>query len=546
MKEKLTITIILLLALFLRSYQIDQHPSGINADEAAIGYNAYSLLETGKDEHGKSWPLVFQSFNDFKPPLYFYLTIPFIKLVGVNILAVRLPSLILGTISVYFIYLLSQELFRKKILSLTTAIFLAISPWHLHFSRGAWEVNASTTFLLFGILSFIKAQKKPIYFFLSAISIALSLYTYHSIRVIAPLIAIFLLINFRHELIRIYKINNLTIIVPLIFFLLIITPLVKQMLSEEGTSRFGGVSIFADEGPLWQALAHRREHDNSESFYVRVIHNRYLSYSIRFFQNYLSHFSPKYLFTSGDEIARNKIPEMGQSYPILLPFLFFGIYRLFQIRTKESSLILFWFLISPIAAALTFQSPHALRSQNMVIPLNIILAIGVYSFFSYLNTQRLKIINHFALIIFIILTGYAFFRYLHLYYIHYPKELAFAWQYGFDQVSEFINKNQDKYDHIIISDTYDQPYIIIAFYLKYPPSILQQEIKLTPRDQFGFSTVKNFGKYEFRQINYNEDKNLERTLIVATKENVPREKIIHTINSPLGEPLFKFVENQTQ
>ena len=46
------IIIILLLAFILRFYRLDTYPL-LNPDEAAIGYNAYSLLQTGKDEHGQ-------------------------------------------------------------------------------------------------------------------------------------------------------------------------------------------------------------------------------------------------------------------------------------------------------------------------------------------------------------------------------------------------------------------------------------------------------------------------------------------------------------
>jgi len=546
MKKNLLLLLILFLAAFLRFYQLDLYPAGLNADEAAIGYNAYSLIQTGKDEHGVSWPLVFQSFNDYKPPLYFYLTIPFVKFIGLNTLAVRLPSAILGVFSVYLIYLFSLELFKKRTLGLIAALLLAISPWHLHFSRGAWEVNAATFFLLLGLWAFIKAVKNPLYFFLSAFSICLSLYTYHSIRLIAPFLGLYLFFIYYKKIIETLKITPWKIILPVSLFVLILIPLGNQMLSKEGQARFGGVSLFADQGPLWQALEYRRGHNNPNSLYIRAIHNRYLSYSVRFFQNYLSHFSPKFLFVSGDEIARNRIPEMGQSYPILFLFLIFGVYRLCQIKTKESKLVIFWLLVSPLAAALTFQSPHALRSQNMVIPLTITTALGVYSFFVWLNQIKPKIINYLTILIFSFLLIFAFTRYLHLYYVHYPKELSYAWEYGFDKVADYLKQNQDKYDQIIISDHYDQPYIILAFYLKYPPEKLQTEIKLTARDKFGFSTVKNFGKYEFRQVNYDQDKNLDKTLIIATEETVSDEKVIYTVESPLNEPLFKFIDTSKE
>ncbi|MBU1127337.1 hypothetical protein KKF11_03250, partial [Patescibacteria group bacterium] len=66
-KEKILLVLILLLAAALRLWGLNHYPVGLNADEAAIGYNAYSLIETGLDEHGNAWPIHFKSFGDYKP-----------------------------------------------------------------------------------------------------------------------------------------------------------------------------------------------------------------------------------------------------------------------------------------------------------------------------------------------------------------------------------------------------------------------------------------------------------------------------------------------
>src|SRR3989344_9259741 len=137
------LTLIIILAGTLRLWKLGSYPA-FNADEAAIGYNAYSLLETGKDEHGNPWPIHFQSFNDYKPGLYFYIVLPFVKFFGLNEWSVRLPNALLGTLCVYLIYLIVQKLFPKKEIGIISSFMLAISPWHIHFSRGGWEVNTAT------------------------------------------------------------------------------------------------------------------------------------------------------------------------------------------------------------------------------------------------------------------------------------------------------------------------------------------------------------------------------------------------------------------
>jgi len=561
MKKHLPIVLILILAAALRLFALDKFPAGLNADEASIGYNAWSLIQTGKDEHSVSWPLVFRSFDDYKPPVYFYLVLPFVKMLGLNIWSVRLPSALLGIASVYLLYLVSFLLFKKKTtneschvktnnFALITAFLIAISPWHLQFSRGGWEVNAALFFILLGIWGFLKGSEKPKYFFLFVTSMAISLYTYHSARVISPLISLALIILYWKSLFPISSLRgaerrgNLTpstktFLLSCLVGVLLALPLASQLLSKEGQSRFTGVSVFSDSGPLWQALEMRRAHQG-DTVYVKALHNQYLSYGLRFVKNYLSHFSPRFLFVTGDEIARSKVPEMGQTYLFLTPFYFLGLFSLLKLDSKGKVFTLIWFLIAPLAAALTFQSPHALRSQNMVIPLSIITGLGFSVVLNLLFRSGKKWLVGSISALLLLLGGYSVARYLHLYYVHYPKTLPYAWQYGFDQIADYVGQQYYNYDRILISDRYDQPYILMAFFLKYPPQTLQKELIMTPRDKFGFSTVRSLGKLEFRQINYGEDKKLPNTLIISADEPVDDKAVIYTISDPAGHPMYKF------
>ena len=534
----LFLILILVLAAATRLFNLDNFPAGLNADEAAIGYNAYSLLETGMDEHSQSWPLVFRSFDDYKPPLYFYLVLPFVKVLGLTVNAVRLPSAILGLLSVYLLYLIVNKVFKNKGLALISSLVLATSPWHLHFSRGGWEVNASAAFLLLTIYLFLAGLKKSRLYPLAAVSFLMSMYTYHSMRIIAPLLALFFVVLYWSDFSSAFKkkTNRRWLLAALGTMILLALPLVWQMLGSQGQSRFSGVSIFADQGPLWEALEMRRQHP-SGSLLAVLLHNRYLSYFIRFFKNYLSHFSPRFLFITGDEIARSRVPGIGQSLLVLVPFYFLGLFNLLKLDTKGKKLTLFWLLIAPLAASLTFQSPHALRAHNMVIPLSIVTSLGIWTAFRAIKKSKPVFVG--ALVIFSLLFAHNFTYYLHQYYVHYPKELPFAWQYGFEEMGEYIQENGHQYDQIIISNRYDQPYILLAFFTQYPPSKFQFEIEMTPRDQFGFSTVNQFDKYTFKTIEWEKDSRINNALIIAADEGVGEEPI-HTIYFPGGEEGFRF------
>src|SRR5258708_9221026 len=104
---------IVLLGFLLRTLSISDHPVGFTPDEASFGYDAYSILKTGKDQWGHSFPLVLKSFGDDKLPLYSYLDIPFVAALGLNETAVRLPNVILGTLAIIVTFFLVKELFKK-------------------------------------------------------------------------------------------------------------------------------------------------------------------------------------------------------------------------------------------------------------------------------------------------------------------------------------------------------------------------------------------------------------------------------------------------
>ena len=165
---------ILILAFLLRVVGLSKFPVGFTPDEASFGYDAFSLIKTGKDQWGESFPLVFESFGDYKSPLLSYLAIPFVWLFGLTKASIRLPNALLGTASVYVVYLLTLELFpKKKMLAYLSSFLLAISSWHVMMSRGAFEANLTTFFLPLGILLFLKGLKESKYLNWSALVLAL-------------------------------------------------------------------------------------------------------------------------------------------------------------------------------------------------------------------------------------------------------------------------------------------------------------------------------------------------------------------------------------
>ena len=162
-KVLIILGLILFTAAILRLWDFGKVPISPDWDEVALGYNAYSLLHTGRDEYGKFLPIVLRSFDDYKPALYAYFSIPAVALFGLNTFAVRLPSAVFGVLAVIATYFLVKELFKTnpiseilnpkqiqntkykilntEMIALLSAFLLAISPWHIQFSRVAFEAN---------------------------------------------------------------------------------------------------------------------------------------------------------------------------------------------------------------------------------------------------------------------------------------------------------------------------------------------------------------------------------------------------------------------
>ena len=530
--NKLPIIIILVIAFLIRGINLWSTPA-LNPDEAALGYNAYSLIQTGKDEHGASWPIHFKSFGDFKPGGYVYLALPFIKILGLTPLAVRLPNLILSVLTILFLSKLVLLLSKSNVLALLISIVLTISPWHIHFSRGAWESSAALSLIMIGTYFFFKSiQEKFITnFSLFALTFVLSLYIYHSARLIAPLLALTLVILYFKNLVK--KLPQ--ILIPIIFAALLAMPVMFSFLNNGGTARIGGVGLTADQGPINRANELINQHNNT-NLINRIIHNKRVLYLISWGQKYTSHFDLNFLSINGDEVPRSKVPEMGQIHLIELPFLILGLIFILKsniLNYKSKIFIISFLLIAPIASSLTFQSPSALRALPMVIPLSILIASGIYYFITLIKNKK---ILKLALIIFIIIYSYFVAYYFDSYFIHYSKRYPFAWQYGFDQLVPYLEQEKSKYNQVYITNKYDQPYILFLFYSKYYPTKIQSEIKLTSPDNFVFSTVLNYDKYNFQKIDWEK---IPSGSLVVTSDEITLIEPIKIINFPNGQPGFK-------
>lgn len=527
MRVKTLLLTIVLLAAILRLYNLASVPPSLGWDEASLGYNAYTISQTLRDEHGEFLPLTrFIAFGDYKPPGYVYSAALPVKRLGLSDFTVRLPSALAGTLLVLVCYLLVKELFGRAKLALLAATFLAVSPWALQFSRGAFEANFATLLSALGVYFFVRTAGRwsLLTAILGALSFAFSLYTFNSHRVFVPLLVASLSLIYIRE---IWSSKKNWMVFGLILAITLI-PLIPHLKSREGQLRFYEVTWLNDLSPI--ELSNQRIAIDEDAWWAKILHNRRVSFAQQFLKHYLDHFRPDFLFFSGDVNPRLSIQTVGEMYWPDLILLLVGIYLLVKKRPRGTLLILAWIFLSPVPAATARETPHALRILQILPSLQIVAAFGLLALWKFFHGKNLRLIFIPVYAVFILM-------YLHDYYVHYPKFFSSDWQYGYKEMVGYVSSVQDDYDQINITDTLGRPYIYLLFYQKYPPEKywLNRQVR---RDWYGFWYVDGFDKFTFGGAPAPG-----RSLIVSGPQMIPGDwHLLKTIYDPLGKVVFQISE----
>ncbi len=516
--NKLFLIIIFLISFFLRFYKIGEYPP-LLWDEAAIGYNAYSIIETGKDEYGKTLPIIFKSFGDYKPGLYVYLAIPFIKILGLTATATRLPSILFGSFLPILIYFLIKEINEKAHkTAIIAALIATFSPYLIHFSRGAWETNILTFELVLASYFFFKYvnQKLSKYLLFSAIIFGLTLFTYQAGKMISLfLIIILFLVNFKIINVKNIKTIFLNFVLPLFIFSI---PIIYGLFFSNNANRLKIVSLFSYPRSVEETKIIKSE---SNQLDYTLFHDHAGFFSRNFLLRYFNHFSPRFLAFEGDwQSPRHSAPYIGVIlYPSLL-FLIIGIFFALS-RPKIDKInwfFLLWLLAAPIPAALTRDTIQAVRSMSISIPLIYFISLGVY-----VVINKYKNILVYILIISAFLVSFIY--YADLYLNHMIKKSPDDFLYGYKQSMDYLIKNQNKYSQIVMSDFYGQAYIYYLFYSKYPPQLYQQQAKLTENLSGDTGKIEQIDNIKFTTPDYNLIKSQPNTLAIFNYNEIYRQSI---------------------
>lgn len=534
---------IIFLSIFLRFYKLGSNPPSLDWDEASLGYNAYSILKTGADEYGNKLPLSIRSFGDYKPAAYVYSDIPFIALFGLNEVSVRLPSAIMGVLTAIIVYFLVKELFikwenkLKETIALCSTLFLAISPWHLQFSRAAFEGNIGLFFFLSGALFFLKGLKNKGFFIFSALFFILSLYSYHSFRLVVPLFLVSASLVFWKEVVMSKK----YIFIFLAIMVILSLPVYKDFVSPNSTgARLSMVTLFnPSEETLGNSIKEMAYDQKTNNKIGTIFHNRRVIYGLAAVKGYFDHFNLDFLFLHGDGGRQHHAVNVGMLYLWDLPFILIGIFILLNRMDKRIMLLFAWFLISPFPSAISTGTPHPVRAINMIPAFQIFSAVGAIFILQKLIKIRRLAIKLFGIVFICSALALNAVYYFHQYYIHTPIEYGDFWQYGHKQVFQDLSKIENKYKKIVVTYKYDQPYIYYLFYNKIDPKWYQKNWDYNGNGQVD-RMKRVIGKYEFRNINWSTDQKLSNTLFIAAPGEVSGgANLIKRINFLDGSVAFE-------
>ena len=485
----LLLILIILIGSFLRLYRLTEIPAGLMQDEAGGGYDAYALIQTGKDHHGVKLPVTFQAFNDWVSHSYTYQLIPFVTTFGLSVFSIRLSVVALSLVTVILMYYLGKILTGNNLLSILMAFFFSVSQFAVTISR--WSIPPNTVpfytaLSLFVFYSGIQSiHKRNLLLGLSGLLFGLTLYTYPSIEGILPVWIIGSLILVIKAKKKTFRKLGLLIIV----FVLTALPLFINHLTnpQTVTSRLSMISI------------------------VSLTNNPLLNY----LKNYLSYYLPFFLFLPGEINPTRTVPGYGYENPVLGLFYYIGLFYLFfrykalvnqfpQLdKTKINSLRLF-VLLFPLIPSLTLPSGDFQRATHYLPIMIFIISIGIFLSYDFLIRITFKTRQtgaRFIIISFVTLYLYFQYSYFRSYFGPlYQGITQWYFQNGLEEVVKFTSLNEKSYQTIVIDNTINMPYIYVLFYKKVDPNTLDYQDFAQIDPQTKWLSVKKFQSYSFQKV----------------------------------------------
>jgi len=544
--KKWYIICIFVIALYLRTYNLNEFPVGLHGDEASIGYNAYSLLKTARDQNGNFLPLAIDQFGDYRPAGYHYLDIPFVAFFGLNAFAVRLPAALIGSFSVIVFYFLLMELFENEFIAVLGSGLYAILPWSINIDRASSEGIIALFFIMLGTYFYIRTLKRKKFsytmFILCFVFFIISFFFYHASRYFLPIFSpVLFLIAYVS-----YHPGKKKIILSGILYGALLISLFFFLSIGKGTGRVSEVSIFNLPGGTGQLKQSMDEEGKQNPLITRFYDNKFFYFGRFFLTFYSEHLTGDFLFVNNGFPIRYKIPFTGNLYLIEAPFLLFGLavllYEGIKLKKYPYLLAIAWLFIAPIPVGLTWEDlPNVERASLMIPPLMIITSFGFYQTI-FIESKKIKLL---VITITSLILVQNFLYFYHNYFwrlkVHEP------WYRGAaePELIYSVMKLSKNYPKIIMTTTNYNNFIFYLFYTKFDPAEFQRLGSPREKDSLKFKNV--LYTYDDCPIRGNPEENAkgnENTIFVDKADcKLPKNAFtLQTIYTPDGSPAFKIIK----
>lgn len=495
------------IAIIARFIGLDSIPPHLSNDEIGAAYDAYSVSKTLRDSHNQFLPILFLSHGIYRSALAVYLTIPSIMIFGNSDQSARLPSAILGSLTIILLGLLVLELTNNNRLALMASLLLAFSPWHFSASRWTMESNYALFFVVLGTYLFFYGLKHSNYWatLASFATFAFSIYAYYTEWGLTPLIICSLLFLYRKVTLK-RKVYYLAVLL----FVLLLLPLIIDFLSHLDSSR-AGTELINKEIPI-----------SAESKFNTFQKGQILSKAI--LDKYSRYTSPGYIFFYGSYFLPKENPYQVGFFlsPFLVSFIL-GLFKIKRFFKEHANFIYFWLFASPLIPAASQGDISNVRSLPIIIPVAIVTAAGSLYILDYIKKKMILKILATGLI------SISLLYFLFIYVYHFPVQNAEGFQYGYKQMALYVNEHYREYKKIIIDPRFGSkdfyysgvPNAYISFYTYVDPRKVQNATFLP----LGIA----FDKYEFRDINWDKEKVQNKYLYAVPFDNIPNIDLSKTI-----------------
>lgn len=336
----------------LRLIGLEDNPPGFWQDEASTGLDAYLIWKTGRDRAGDFLPLISRSFGDYPLALYRYLDAPLVGIFGPSVGRERLVASVTGTLMVAVTGWVVRRRFGTAA-AVGAMISAALCPTWIQFSRYGSEAILMPALLVLGWGLIDRAEERPLWGWLGALSLGLSAYTYHAIKIFLPFWIAALLWLEWPMIRRLYETRRRQVIGPALVFAAVVLPSMVLAFSAGGRAR--GNTVLA-----WYHF--------SGFDLVRAMVG-----------NYLSYFDPGMLFVRGGPAVAQSMPRLGMWSYLDLPLIVAGFIALFsaQIDRRVRVFLLAWFLLGPFPGGLTYETHNMGRAIGWLPVPQIIAGLGV-------------------------------------------------------------------------------------------------------------------------------------------------------------------------